>query len=185
MYAPSSLWCRIMSKSFLSLLAAAMLAMAAAAMPSSGRAATLHDNDYVRISVPDLPQAVAFFRDILDCQLINPSAPAANSAEKLRGSRLLSCDSGSIVELVDNHGRASPARASQSLNTSGEPIRFISGNVANADRWLRNEGVRVVGTPQTLTSGPDAGQTVVNFVSPWGLRLQLVGWASDVATAGP
>lgn len=62
-------------KRSLSLLAVALLGMAAVTLPWSSRAATLHESDYVRISVPDLPQAVSFFRNVLDCQLVG-TAPA-------------------------------------------------------------------------------------------------------------
>jgi hypothetical protein len=56
--------------------------------------------------------------------------------------------------------------------------------VVHADQWLRREGVQVIGTSVTMKAGPHAGQTVVNFVAPWGLQLQLVGWnKSQLATA--
>lgn len=168
-----------MNKSFLSLLIAVLFGAVALATPSLGRGATFHDGDYVRIGVPNLPQAVAFFRDVLDCQPVNPM-----SAEGARQSRLMVCDSDSIVEIFDNHGIVSPSSA-RPTGSRDEPVRFVSNDVRNADRWLRNAGVRVIGPPHTLSSGPDAGQTVVDFVSPWGLRLQLVSWGSNVATAGP
>jgi catechol 2,3-dioxygenase-like lactoylglutathione lyase family enzyme len=182
MFAPARVsWCWIMSRSFRWLLTIVLVGFAAITTPSNSRAATLHDSDYVRIGVPDLPQAVTFFRDVLDCQLINEFSAIGSTHE----SRLLACDSGSIVELFDNHGAASPSPARHPKNSGDEPIQFISDDVANADQWLRRAGVRVLGSPQTLTSGPHAGQTVVNFVSPWGLRLQLVSWKTNAITAGP
>jgi catechol 2,3-dioxygenase-like lactoylglutathione lyase family enzyme len=166
-----------MNKSFLSLLVVILLGVIALAASPNGRGATFHDSDYARIGVPDLPQAVAFFRDVLDCRPVNP-IPAGGT----RQPRLLACDSGSIVELFDNHGAPSPAHP---VSSGDEPIRFVSNDVRNADQWLRGAGARVIGSPHTLSSGPDAGQTVVDFVSPWGLRLQLVSWGSNVTTAGP
>jgi catechol 2,3-dioxygenase-like lactoylglutathione lyase family enzyme len=168
-----------MNKSLVSLLVVILLGAVALAMPSLGRSAAFHDGDYARIGVPNLPQAVAFFRDVLDCQPVDPI-----SVEGARQSRLMACDSDSIVELFDDHGTASPSPAHRA-GKRDEPLRFVSSDVRNADQWLRSAGVRVIGSPHTLRSGPDAGQTAVDFMSPWGLRLQLVSLNSNVAAVGP
>lgn len=170
--------------SLLSLLTIALLGVVAVTMPLNSRAATLNDNDYVRIGVPDLPQAVSFFQDVLGCQLVGPISTASSTLKDMSESRLLACESGSIVELFDNHAAASPSPLRRATQSGNESVQFISGNVANADQWLRRAGVRVVGSPQKLGSGPLVGMTVVNFISPWGLQMQLVGWDTNVATTG-
>ncbi|GGY20781.1 glyoxalase [Rhodanobacter panaciterrae] len=181
-----------MRKSILSILAGGLL-LALASMSFSSYAANVHDNDYVSIGVPDLPQATAFFRNILDCEPVNPVA-GSESPESTRAghatrdalppSRLLLCDSGTVVELFDAHGMHFPTPARHATDHGSEPITFAADNVAHADRWLRHEGIQVIGAPVTMTSGPHAGRTVVNFVAPWGLRLQLVGRTpSQIATA--
>jgi catechol 2,3-dioxygenase-like lactoylglutathione lyase family enzyme len=183
-----------MRKSILSILAGGLLvAMASASF--SGYAASVHDNDYVTIGVPDLQQATAFFRNILDCEPVNPVVDNASpesmraghaTRDALPASRLLLCDSDTVVELIDAHGMyfPVPASAHHATDHGSEPITFTADNVAHADHWLRHEGVQVIGAPVTLTSGPHAGQTVVNFVAPWGLRLRLVGrYPSQLATA--
>jgi hypothetical protein len=95
----------------------------------------------------------------------------------------LACETGSIVELFDNRTGDPPSSPRRAAAADGGPIRFVSENVAHADQWLRRAGVHVVGSPQKLRSGPFAGMTVVNFVSPWGLHLQLMGWDTSVAGA--
>jgi hypothetical protein len=50
-----------MSSSLLSLLTIGLLWVAAVATPVDARGAMVRDNDYVRIGVPDLSQAVGFF----------------------------------------------------------------------------------------------------------------------------
>jgi catechol 2,3-dioxygenase-like lactoylglutathione lyase family enzyme len=181
-----------MRKSFHSMLVGGLL-LVMASVPISGHAASVHDNDYVTIGVPDLQQATAFFRNILDCEPVNqvagnesPESTRASHATRdtLPASRLLLCDSGTVVELFDEHGVHSLSLARHALDHGSEPITFSADNVAHADRWLRREGVQVIGAPITVTTGPHAGQTVVNFVTPWGLRLQLVGRSpSQLATA--
>jgi catechol 2,3-dioxygenase-like lactoylglutathione lyase family enzyme len=157
-----------MGKSLLLFLAFSLVAAA----PSGLRAATLYGGDYARIGVPDLQQAVAFFQDVLDCRLIGPeSVAAATTPDDASASRLLSCDAGSVVELFDNRG-ISPSYASRRAE---QPLQFVSDDVQHASEWLRHAGVDVSGPPHQLTSGPLAGRMALDFVSPWGLRLQLLG----------
>jgi catechol 2,3-dioxygenase-like lactoylglutathione lyase family enzyme len=174
-----------MHKFLLSMLAGGLLF----AISSMGYAASVHDSDYVAIGVPDLQQATAFFHNVLDCEEVNPAAgdesrASGHAARDMPSSRLLLCDSGTVVELFDAHCARSPSPARHATDHGNEPIAFSADNVAQADRWLRREGVKVTGAPVAVITGPHAGQTVVNFVAPWGLRLQLVGRSpTQVATA--
>lgn len=159
------------------------LAFSLAAVAPSGvlRAATLYGGDYARIGVPDLQQAVAFFQDVLDCRLIGPeSVTTAATPADASASRLLSCDAGSVVELFDNRG-ISPSPASDRID---HPLQFVSDDVQHASEWLRHAGVGVSGSPHRLTSGPLAGRMALDFVSPWGLRLQLLGSDASARAGG-
>ncbi len=129
-----------------------------------------HSVDYARVNVPDVGQALAFFRNVLDCERIDTSAGVETSA-------LMECQSGMVLELVRAGSGQIPAMST--------PLRFVGGDVAHADRWLRKEGAHAVGKPVVADSGPDAGQTMINFTSPWGLRLQLVGTTDDRITSLP
>lgn len=156
-----------MGKSLLSRLLL-VLGMMSVALPGAG-AATLYGGDYARIGVPDLPQAVAFFRDVLNCRLIDPAA-AVGSPQR---SSLLACDAGSIIELFDERDAPLPP-SRPSPEQGGRTLRFVTDDVVHAGQWLRDEGVDVSGTPHRLSSGPLTGRLVLDFVSPWGLRLQLL-----------
>ena len=178
-----------MCTSFLSILVFGFLA-AMAGVPFNSHATGVHDSGYVTIGVPNLQQATAFFRNILDCEPVSPvntDGPTTGTASRHPAppaSRLLLCDSGTVVELFDEHGARSLSSARYSIDQGNEPIQFSADDVAHADQWLRREGVQVIGTSVTMKTGPHAGQTVVNFVTPWGLQLQLVGWnKSQLATA--
>lgn len=181
-----------MRTSFLSILAGGLL-LAMASASFSGHAANGHDSGYVTIGVPDMEQATAFFRNILDCEPVNPVAGSESiestrvghaTGDTVHASRLLICDSDTVVELFDDREAHAPSPATHATDHDKEPITFSADNVAHADRWLRREGVKVIGAPVTATTGPHAGQTVVNFMAPWGLQLQLVGRnPSHLATA--
>ena len=175
-----------MRKSFLSILVFGFLATMASA-PFSSHAANVHDSGYVTIGVPNLQQATTFFRNILDCEPVSPVTTDESTAARqpaLPASRLLLCDSGTVVELFDERKARSLSSVRYSIDPGNEPIQFSADDVAHADQWLRREGVQVIGTSVTMKTGPHTGQTVVNFVTPWGLQLQLVGWnKSQLATA--
>ena len=166
-----------MRKSLLSLLL--LMFGLAAVMPTEVRAAT--GGDYAGISVPDMAQAVAFFRDVLDCRVIGPTSE--QSPRGTPASRLLSCNAGSIVELFQQPG-SSPSAAQRSRLKAGEPLQFVTVDVIHAGEWLRHEHVSVNGAPHRLTSGPQAGRMVLDFRAPWGLRLQLLGSREAIATDG-
>ncbi|KZC39498.1 glyoxalase [Rhodanobacter sp. FW510-R12] len=152
-----------------------VLGMMVGALPAG--AATLYGDDYARVGVPDLPQAVAFFTDVLDCRPIESTAGRAVNGS-LRPSRLLICDSGSIVELFDQRNvAAAPEQA-------GQTVRFVTDDLTHDGQWLRRQGVDVSGAPHRLTSGPLAGRLALDFVSPWGLHLQLLGSSVDGSAGG-
>jgi catechol 2,3-dioxygenase-like lactoylglutathione lyase family enzyme len=157
---------------FLWLVVAGLLAT----VPAGVHAATLGDGDYVRIGVPDLRQASTFFHEVLDCRPVGDPAPVTAGAS---GSRLLSCGSGSMLELFAERGD-SPARGS---TAKGETLQFISDGTLRTDAWLRQRGVTVSGAPRRLTSGPWAGRMALDFVAPWGMRIRLLGSRPD-ATYG-
>lgn len=160
-------------KSHCRFLGMLLLGLLATVLSKGVDAAAFQNNDYVRIDVPDMIQGVTFFRDVLACQLIDPPATTGRGAAP-PASSLMSCGTGSIVELVAS---ASPAHASKHAT---RPVRLVATNLAGAEQWLRREGVQVIGPP-----GKHAGETVVNFIAPWGLRMQLVSWQAGVTTAGP
>lgn len=163
-----------MNTSLRLMLAAALLGMAAIMGPTPARAAAFQDSGYVQVGVPDLGQAVAFFRNVLGCSLIGPAAHAAGTRIDRHASALLSCGSGSVVEL----SLTAPSRMPRTSH-HGAPLQLATDDVAGATQWLRHQGVQVSGPPQRLASG----QLAVNFVTPWGQSLQLVGWPADVASA--
>lgn len=151
------------------------LGMMVGALPV--RAATLYGDDYARVGVPDLPQAVAFFTEVLGCRPLD-STTARTASGSPRPSRLLTCDTGSIVELFEQR---SIVPASQ---RAAQTVQFVTDDVVHAGQWLRHQGVDVSSAPHRLTSGPLAGRLALDFVSPWGLHLQLLGDRPDSSAGG-
>ncbi len=151
----------VVNKPLLHLFAALSLAMAALpalvyAAPDSG--------DYVAVQVPNLPQAVTFFRDVMNCSVISDGGDTAAAT-----TSLMSCGRETTVEI-------SQASAHAATQTGGTSPTFTL-NIDNASAvasWLRANHVRLVGSPTRLSTGPDAGKLAVTFLTPWGQPLRLV-----------
>ncbi|WP_158884433.1 VOC family protein [Rhodanobacter sp. L36] len=137
-----------------SLLFAVFFALAA--LPNLSRAAS---GGYISLHVPDLPQAIGFFHDVMNCDVIAQSATNVASS-----AAMLDCGDGSTVELIHrNNTRAV------------EPtVVFTTDNATAAAMWLRAHRVSIVGQPVRLADGVDSERVVVDFVTPWGQPMQLV-----------
>jgi len=161
-----------MKTSFLTLLAMTLLGAFAGMAPSNSRATTaFQDADYTRIEVPEMTQAVNFFTAALGCEPIGPRSEAVRSGSR---DMLLACTPGSVVELTT-------APAGRRSAYPGNPIQLMSDDPAATAHSLRQKGLSSVGKQRRLASG----QTAVDLVAPWGLRLQLVSRAADARIATP
>lgn len=159
----------IMKKSFLTLLAMVSLGALAGVVSPGSRATTFQDNDYASIEVPEMAQAVQFFADVLGCEPIGPRSEATSP-----GSMLLACGPGSVVELTT-------APAGAGLAWRDHPIQLRSDDLVATARSLRQKGVSTLGKPRRLTSG----QTEVDLIAPWGLRVELVSRQANARIAAP
>lgn len=128
---------------------------------------------YLRLPVPDLPQAVEFFHNVLNCAPIGDGTASGDAPVAL-----MDCGEGEIVELsvrtVAAHTHAQPHPA------SAPAMALATHNAIAVAGWLRANHVTVVGPPQRMVDDMGAGHVVVTFLAPWGQRMQLV---SDASTA--
>jgi len=156
---------RTMNKTLpLSLLA---MIFALAALPGVGRAAP-GDGGYASLHVPDLAQAVDFFEHAMNCGLISQSA--ATDAVQVA---LLDCGHGNVVEVA----RAPASRALRAQWHAGathEAIALVADDPLATAKWLRAEGIALVGQPVMIVHGADAGRILVTLRTPWGQPLRLV-----------
>jgi hypothetical protein len=164
----------VVNKTFLSLLTSVWLAFAALSGPAQAAASS---GDYVRMDVPDVAQAVGFLQQAMNCNVISSSLDAPDHAAA--EAALMDCGNGIIVELA-----GAPVAAPASKRATGRVIEFPSANAVAAAAWLRSHGATVPGTPDRITSGPNAGRVVVNFITPWGQPMRLVGWSHRADATG-
>ncbi len=135
--------------------------------------------DHVGLRVPDLAQAVAFFVDVLGCDLLFeagpwPAAPyrAASGAtrEGTLTLALLRAGPNLNVELLHYAGDDAPERHAGPLAGFVRDVDAALAAVAAAP------GVRLVGAPETVPDGPSAGLRYGYFESPWGLLLEVISY---------
>ena len=135
-----------------SLLLTVILALGV--LPGAGRAAP----GYVSLQVPDVAQAVRFFHDLMNCDVI-----AQGSTSSVATSAMLDCGDGSTVEVIRRAGKAS----------SKSGISFATDDAVAAAAWLRSNHV-AVGQLVRTAEGVDNERVTVDFVTPWGQPMQLI-----------
>ncbi len=133
-----------------------VLCLVLSGLPTAAHA----DGGYLPLTVPNLPQAVGFFHEVLNCEPLSEGVSPGTTAVAL-----LDCGDGSMVELSAGTSRTNPP----GRRAAAEPVLATRDAVAAA-AWLRARHVRVIGQPRRV----GASRTVVSFVTPWGQPLQLV-----------
>jgi catechol 2,3-dioxygenase-like lactoylglutathione lyase family enzyme len=127
-------------------------------------------DDYVQLSVPNLDQAVNFFQSVMGCDPIDPSSDAS--------SAILQCAQNVVVEL-------SPAAPARKSAEPVAPVRFRTDDAASAAAWLRSRHVKIMApAAQVGADRRDELPVTVDFVTPWGQPIELVGHPVNIAPIG-
>jgi len=53
--------------------------------------------------------------------------------------------------------------------------------MAKAVAYLKSKNVKMQGDPTPLSQGPNAGETFLYFLAPWGMQLEFVSWPNGLA----
>lgn len=139
--------------------------------------------DHVGIRVPDPEQAVAFFEDVPGCVLlvragpwsgIEVPQPDGSVLVTTRHLAMLRAGPDLNLELLEYAGDAGVER------DAGHLAIFVDDPDAAARHDRAQPGVTVLDEPQTVPDGPLAGLRFVNFLFPWGLRLELLCYLPDL-----
>lgn len=149
--------------------------------------------DHVALTVPDLDEAVRFYRDVLgaielyrmgpfdaDELLSMPEGTDWTHAHlNIAGARLnfvmMALGRNLMLELF-RYERPHDARATPPRNcdVGASHIALKVENLDAALSFLRERGVRVMAGPIAIDSGPCAGLRVNYFLDPFGNQLELV-----------
>jgi len=154
----------------------------------------LRGADHIGFTVPDLEQAVGFFRDVIGCRVFYPLGPFASPKNNwmkdslnvhpratIPKMRLVRCGSGANLEIFQYTApdqRKTPPRNS---DIGGHHIAFYTADMTAAVAYLKSKGVKVLGAPTKMTGGPSKGETWVYLMAPWGMQLELVSYPKGKA----
>lgn len=112
----------------------------------------------IRYTVADLPAAQSFLTSVIGMGAVHDT--------------VLGLGNGPLVELVP---ATLPGPLPGNHDVGGHHLAFAVTDVDRAAEFLsQHEGVHVMGTPETVTAGPIAGDRWVYFASPFGMQMELI-----------
>lgn len=168
-------------------LLAAMVAVQVPGKLKAQNQAGLQGVDHVGMNVPDLPQAVHFFTDVLGFTPVTQIGPVAldsswkqlNHMQPGTGPvtiRMTRAGDGSNIELfyyAQNKGSQQQPGAD---DIGASHIAFYTADIKASIAFLKSKGVTFLGEPFSVPGGDTEGETFVYFLAPWGAKLELVSY---------
>ena len=148
----------------------------------------LRGTEHIGFTVPDLEQATEFFVDVIGCEFVYELGPfeATDDWMKkhlnvdprtvMRKLRLFRCRHGSNFEVFEYAAPDQNFTQPKNSDVGGHHLAFYVDDFDAAVAYLSEEGVRFLGEPTVRTVGPNAGQTWIYFLSPWGMQFELVSY---------
>lgn len=148
----------------------------------------LRGTDHVGFTVPDLDEAVRFFRDVLGCEIFYSLGSQADTGTrmkdklnvhpraKIRDIRLVRCRNGANFEIFQYESPDQHTEMPKNSDIGGYHLAFYVDDIVAATDYLREHGLRIMDEPEFKTEGPSGGEAWVYFLSPWGMQMELVSY---------
>ena len=142
---------------------------------------------HMGVSVPDIDQAIAFFVDVIGCDLLWRDGPIQDDEGRFMVDRLaigartvvnlamVRCGPDFNVELLQYSGDPDAVTAEpRNSDAGGRHLAFYVDDIDAAAEYLRAQaGVRVLAGPTLNKAGPTAGMRFLYFETPWGMFMEL------------
>jgi catechol 2,3-dioxygenase-like lactoylglutathione lyase family enzyme len=153
----------------------------------------LRGSDHLGAIVPDLDEAVKFFVEVIGCEAFYKMGPfkadddwmavhlGVNPRAEIPQMRLVRCGYGANLELIQYTTPDQDKRMPKNSDLGGYHFAFYVDDMDKAVAYLRSKGVKFLGDPTVMNSGPSAGETWVYFLAPWGMNLELVSYPKGKA----
>lgn len=144
--------------------------------------------EHIGFTVPDLEQATRFFVDVLGCEQFFDSGPFAFDDDwmerqlnvdphtVMKTLRFFRCGHGPNFEIFEFDAKDQRAEPPRNSDVGGHHLAFYVDDFDAALEYLQGQGVRTLGEPVFRSVGPNAGQTWIYFLTPWGMQLELVSF---------
>ncbi len=145
--------------------------------------------DHVAVTVPDLAQAIAFFSSVLGWDEVFSVGPISDptgdwmtvhlDVEPRASLKLAMMRAGPTqnVELFEYSAKDQVKAPPRNSDVGGHHLAIYVADMEQAVAYLVGvPGVRVLGKPTPMTEGPNAGETICYFKTPWGMQMELVSY---------
>ena len=154
--------------------------------------------DHVGLTVPNVDEAVAWFRDVMGAQAPLTFGPFADAKGTLMHD-LLGVDPRAVVdqitvvrighsaniELLQYEARDQRQTHPRNSDWSGHHIAFYVTDIDAAVAYMHSKGVEQFFGPFSLTGGPAAGQSINYFKTPFGTYIELISYPHGMAYQVP
>ena len=137
--------------------------------------------DHTGITVANLERSLAFWRDVLGFEFshrTHHTGALAGEVTGVPGAELTLAvlkAPGHKIELLEYHAPADRVRAQlRPCDVGSVHVAFTVDNLDAVLERIAASGWKAAGSPQTLTSGPNAGKRVVYVRDPDGTTIEFV-----------
>jgi len=148
----------------------------------------LRGTDHIGFTVPNLQAAVDFFVNVIGCEAFHELGPFQSDADwmqthlnvhpraVMKKLRFLRCRNGANFEIFEYDSPDQNRQQPKNSDVGGHHLAFYVDDIDAAIAYLKSRSVRILGEPTVRTEGPNAGQTWIYFLTPWGMQLELVSF---------
>lgn len=173
----------------------AALAIVAFAVPAAAQGLpTLRGHDHTGITVPSMKEGLDFFVGVLGCQKAMSFGPFSdehgtfmadtlnvNPRAVIKQITMIRCGMGSNIELFEYTSPDQKTVLPRNSDVGGYHIAFYVDDINKAAHYLQAKGIKTLAGPLPVKEGPAAGQTILYFLAPWGMQLELITYPQGMA----
>jgi catechol 2,3-dioxygenase-like lactoylglutathione lyase family enzyme len=154
----------------------------------------MRGHDHTGITVPDIKAAEAFFVDVLGCQKAMSFGPFADDKGTfmqdtlsvhpravIKQITMVRCGAGSNIELFEYTSPDQKIAMPKNSDIGGYHIAFYVDDIQKAAAYLKSKNVTTFAGPLPVNEGPAAGQTILYFLAPWGMQMELISYPRGMA----
>lgn len=178
-------------------LAAALATLVIGASPQPASADSipgLRGHDHTGITVPDIKAATAFFTDVIGCTHAMSFGPFSDDKGTFMQDALnvspravidqismVRCGYGSNIELFQYQSPDQAKTSPKNSDFGGHHIALYVDDIDKAAEYLKAKNVKTMQGPIPVKEGPAAGQSILYFLTPWGLQMELISYPQGMA----
>jgi len=154
----------------------------------------MRGHDHTGITVPDIKAAEKFFVEVLGCQKAMSFGPFADDKGTFMQDTLnvnpravieqitqVRCGAGSNIELFQYKSPDQKIVMPKNSDIGGYHIAFYVDDIQAATAYLKSKNVTTLAGPLPVKEGPAAGQTILYFLAPWGMQMELITYPRGMA----